>query len=82
MLPKGWMEMTLSADIKLATGYWDSEGTAVDFDSASWLYTTERLGFRYGFSPNSEIYLSVPMHYMSLTHEGYGTDTSAEVSVP
>lgn len=77
MLPKGWMEMTLSADVKLASGYWDSEGNAVDFESASWLYTTERIGFRYGFSPTSEIYLSVPMHYMSLTHDAYGTDTSS-----
>ena len=77
MMPKGWMEMSLSADVKLATGYWTPEGEAVDFERASWLYTTERASFRYGFSHTSEIYLSVPVHYMRLTNEDYGRDTTA-----
>ena len=38
-------------------------------------YSTESLSFRYGLSHNSEIYLSVPMHYMR-PHDAYGTDTS------
>jgi hypothetical protein len=40
-LPKGWMEMALGADVKLATGYWDADGVAQAFDHSSWLYTTE-----------------------------------------
>jgi hypothetical protein len=75
-LPKGWMEMSLGADVKLASAYWDADGNAVDFENASWLYSTESVSFRYGLSHNSEIYLRVPMHYMRLTHDAYGTDTS------
>jgi hypothetical protein len=75
-LPKGWMEMSLGADVKMATGYWGADGSANDFDNASWLYSTESISFRYGMSHNSEIYLRVPMHYMRLTHDAYGTDTS------
>jgi len=75
-LPKGWMEMTLGADVKLASGYWDADGNAVDFSHSSWLYSTESISFRYGMSHNSEIYLNVPMHYMRLTNDLYGTDTS------
>jgi len=75
-MPKGWMEMSLGADVKLATGYWDSDGAAQDFENANWLYSTESLSFRYGMSHNSEIYLSVPMHYMRLTNDAYGTDTA------
>jgi len=75
-LPKGWMEMSLGADVKLATGYWDSDGNLQEWNGVDWLYTTESISFRYGFSHNSEIYLSARMHYMRLTNEEYNTDTS------
>lgn len=76
LLSKGWLEFGLGADVKLATGYWGSDGSKQDFENAHWLYTTERLDIRYGVAPRAELYWRVPVHYLQLTNDALGTDTS------
>jgi hypothetical protein len=76
-LPKGWAEFSLSFDYKLATGSWGSDGVMTPFDNADFLYTTQRISARYGFTNSTELFISVPInHYISLTNELNGTDTS------
>ena len=75
VLQKGWLELGLSVDWKVADGYWTAEGEAADFDTAQWTYSTERLDVRYGITRRSEIYWRMPFHYMHLTN-GNGADTS------
>ena len=76
ILGKGWLELGLGADVKRAEGYWGPEGEALDFDSASFLYTRERVQLRYGVSARSDLVLFVPFHYIQLTNDVLGTDTS------
>jgi hypothetical protein len=76
ILGKGWLELGLGADVKRAKGYWGPEGEALDFDSASFLYTRERVQLRYGVSARSDLVLFVPFHYIQLTNDTLGTDTS------
>lgn len=76
LMAKGWLEFGIGADVKNATGYWDSNGQKVLFENANWLYTTERLDIRYGVAPRAELYWHLPVHYLSLTNEALGTDTS------
>ena len=73
---KGWLEFGLQAQVKQADSYWSADGEAVDFDSASFLYTTEALNIRYGFSPRIEFYWNAPIHYIRLQNPTLGTDTS------
>ena len=73
---KGWLEFTFGADVKNADGYWDSEGNAVAFDNAKWLYSTEYVSMRYGLLNRVEINARMPFHYLQLTNDLYGTDTS------
>lgn len=74
VLGKGWVEWGLGADVKPARGYWDSEGEAVDWDHARFLYTTERLHVRYGVSRRAELWMKLPFHYISLTNDQTGAD--------
>ena len=76
LIGRGWLEFELGSDVKYATGYWDSEGVARDFQSTTWLYTTERLGVRYGITRRSEFYWDIPFHYAHLTNDRLGTDIS------
>lgn len=76
LMGKGWLEFGLGADVKMATGYWGADGTKIDFENARWLYTTERLDIRYGVAPRAELYWNLPVHYLQLTNEVLGTDTS------
>lgn len=76
VIGRGWLEFGLGADIKNATGYWSSTGDAMDFENASWLYTTERLDIRYGIARRGELYWNVPFHYVNLSNDALGTDTS------
>ena len=76
IMEKGWLEFGLGVDWKIATGYWDADGVAQDFEDANWTYSTERLDIRYGISRRSELYWQLPFHYMHLTNEKLGTDTS------
>jgi hypothetical protein len=82
VIGRGWLELGLGADYKLASGYWDDEGNSRDFEAgpgfegAQWLYTTQRADLRYGISRRGEIYASLPFHYVRLTNDELGTDTS------
>lgn len=76
VIGKGWAEWGLGADVKLSDGYWDSEGNAVDFESAKFLHTTERMHVRYGISRRAEVHVTVPFHYQRLTNDALGTDLS------
>lgn len=76
VLQKNWLEFGLAVDWKNATGYWDADGEAVDFENARWTYTTERLDIRYGITRRSELYWRMPVHYVRLQNEALGTDTS------
>lgn len=82
IIGRGWLEFGIGADYKLASGYWDEDGVAQDWtgadgkDGARWLYTTERLDLRYGIARRADLYWSVPFHYVRLTNESLGTDTS------
>jgi len=81
ILGRGWLELGIGTDVKVATGYWDDEGVARDWtasagkEGARWLYTTQRLDLRYGISRKGELYWSVPFHYVRLTNDELGTDT-------
>ena len=75
-LPKGWAEFSLGFDYKLATGSWDSEGVMAPFENANFLYTTQRISARYGFTNSTELFISVPVHYINLTNTANGADTS------
>ncbi len=75
ILGRGWLELGFGADVKVATGYWGDGGKPLEWDSAKWLYTTQRADLRYGISRRGEIYASVPFHYVKLTNDALGTDT-------
>ncbi len=74
VIGKGWAEWGFGADVKMADGYWDADGNAVDFDNARFLHTTERLHVRYGISRRAEIHATLPFHYQKLTNDALGTD--------
>lgn len=76
LMPKGWLEFGLGFDYKQATGQWSDTGDPVDWESTTWLYTTERLSMRYGISRRSELWVYIPMHYVRLTNADLGTDIS------
>lgn len=76
IIGRGWLEFGLGVDVKRATGAWTGEGEMEPFDSASWLYTTERLDIRYGISRRAELYWNVPFHYVHLTNPLLKTDTA------
>lgn len=76
-LGKGWLEVSAGVEAKRATGYWGPDGERLDFENATWLYTTEYLNVRYGLTRKIEIFGTLPFHYLRLTNDLYGTDTSA-----
>jgi hypothetical protein len=76
VIGKGWLEANLASDIKNATGYWDAEGKAQDFERANWLYTTQRVTIRYGIAKRADFWWSLPTHYARLTNNLLDTDTS------
>jgi len=75
-LPKGWAEFSLGFDYKIGTGSWGPGGEISPFDNANFIYTTQRLSARYGFSHGTELFISVPAHYIALTNDSNGADTS------
>ena len=75
IIGKGWLEIGLSTDYKVANGYWDSDGEAVDFDSARWTYTTERMDIRWGITRRGEFFYRLKTHYTRLQNEDLGTDS-------
>lgn len=80
IIGRGWLELDLGADYKQATGYWGDDGSKGTFldengHGAHWLYTTERMGIRYGITRHAELYLIVPFHYVRLTNGLLGTNT-------
>ena len=76
IIGRGWLELGLGMDYKLATGAWSAEGEAADFSNAEWTYTTQRLDIRYGISRRAELYWNIPFHYVNLQNDALGTDTS------
>jgi len=76
VIGKGWAEWAFGADVKIATGYWDGEGNAQDWDSAKFTHTTERMTVRYGVSRRAELWLELPFHYQRLSNDTLGTDIS------
>jgi len=73
-MPKGWLEFSPGADVKMSSGYWDADGNAVDWQNTSWLYSTEFLAVRYGVSRRSELFWTFNTHYVALTNPVLGTD--------
>ncbi len=84
IIGKGWVEFGLGTDVKSARGEWDEAGEQVewsdnvdgDLEGARWLYSTQRLGIRYGVTRRGELYWTVKTHYVSLTNDQLGTDIS------
>jgi hypothetical protein len=89
VIGRGWLEFGLGFDYKQAggcwpspttclaeTGAWGADGAVDAFDHAKWTYTTQRLGIRYGISRRAELYWDIPFHYVRLTNDQLGTDTS------
>lgn len=89
IIGRGWFEVGLGMDYKVAggcwpspdscvaeTGAWGSDGAVDPFDHARWTYTTQRLDVRYGISRRAEIYWSVPFHYVNLQNDQLNTDIS------
>jgi hypothetical protein len=77
LMPKGWMEFGVGADVKMAEGSWTADGDSKDFaEGVDWLYTTERFDVRYGIARRAELYWRVKTHYVQLTNEDLGTDMS------
>lgn len=77
VIGRGWLEFDIGGDYKSATGYWDENGKAQEFDGANWLYTTERLGLRYGIARRAELYWNFPFHYVNLSNTKLKTNTSS-----
>lgn len=83
IIGRGWLELGLGADVKMADGYWGDDGSAQTFadhngdgtPDVSWLYTTERATLRYGIARRGELYLTVPFHYVKLSNDFLGTET-------
>lgn len=69
IIGKGWLEFGLGADVKQAKGYWGPDGEPLEFDSATWLYTTESLTLRYGIARRAELYWHMPVHYLKLEND-------------
>ena len=76
VLGKGWVQIDLGAAFKPATGYWDSEGEAVDFENAQWLYSTQSLTARYGVTRRGELFWKFKTHYVQLRNDLLGTNIS------
>ncbi|MSQ01352.1 MAG: hypothetical protein EXR71_05580 [Myxococcales bacterium] len=77
IIGKGWFEGSFGYEHKFADGAWSADGEAHQWDGAQWLYTTERLGIRYGITRSSELYWDVPFHYVRLVNPDLGTDTAS-----
>ena len=76
VIGKGWLEASLGLDVKNSTGFWDADGRSQEFDSAHWLYSTQRMTVRYGIARRAEFWWTLPTHYARLTNELLDTNTS------
>jgi len=77
VLGKGWLELGLGTDVKVAEGAWGPEGEKVEWeDGTRFLYTTQRADLRFGITRRGELYGTFKTHYVNLTNETLGTDTS------
>ncbi len=75
VLGKGWFELGLSNDIKVAEGYWGEDGEELNFEHARFTYTTQEMSFRYGLARRAELFWTLSTHYVRLTNPTLGTDT-------
>jgi hypothetical protein len=84
ILQKGWLELGLGVDWKVAggywtadgeKGYWTTDGSADGESTTAWTYSTERIDVRYGLTRRSEIYWRMPFHYMHLTNDNMGDES-------
>lgn len=74
VLGKGWVEISLSNELKRADGYWNNAGNAVNFRDASWMYSTQSIHGRYGITQRGELFWMAETHYVQLTNDALGTD--------
>lgn len=75
ILGKGWLELSLEAQVKSTNQYWGPEGEKLEWDYAEWLYTKETLRVRYGILRRGDLTWELPVHYLRLQNENLGTDT-------
>jgi hypothetical protein len=75
ILGKGWLELSLEAQVKNTNQYWGPEGEKLEWDYAEWLYTKETLRVRYGILRRGDLTWELPVHYLRLQNENLGTDT-------
>jgi hypothetical protein len=76
LIGKGWLEFGLGADVKRANGYWGPDAEELDWDNATWTWSTQRIHMRYGITKRSELYGVIKWHYAHLENESLGTDIS------
>ena len=78
LIGKGWLEIGLGGDWKLATGAWGSDRQAVEWSETGteFLYTTQRIDIRYGITRRGEFYWQAKTHYLQLTNDELSTDTT------
>ncbi len=75
ILGKGWLELSLEAQVKSTDQYWGPQGEKLEWDYAEWLYTKETVRVRYGVLRRGELSWEVPVHYLRLQNENLGTNT-------
>ena len=76
LIGKGWLEVGIGGDVKLADGKWSPEGEAVDFESAGWTYSTQRVDVRYGIARRAEFFYQIKTHRAHLENSELGTDSA------
>lgn len=80
VLAKGWLQVGLGADAKVASGQWNSEGAFETFSSLpaqpSFTHTTQRLAVSYGLTRHGEITADFRTHWVSLGSRDQGAETT------
>src|SRR5690606_12542391 len=68
LLPKGWVQLEVGVQRKIADGAWTSEGERRTFETKRWIYDQEYVGLRMGLGPRSEIWWQLPFVQATLQH--------------
>ncbi|MCB9674934.1 MAG: hypothetical protein H6737_07450 [Alphaproteobacteria bacterium] len=74
VLPKGWTELDLSADLASATKSWDADGAPALLE-VPWRTQTVAAGVRYGVAPGVELFGTLPWRRASgyVVQTGFAT---------
>ncbi len=75
VIGRGWLELGLGADWKVATEQWDEEGEPLSMGGATWTYGVAKADLRYGITRRGELYGTVKWHHAQLENPELGTDT-------